>query len=80
MTQKTVSFTGETKITAMRLVGIALLWMALSALAYVPASSDTLKATIVAVLGFAAFATGLSLFADALKRGIIAKVGQENRG
>lgn len=80
MTRNTDGFPGEARTIAMRLAGIALLWVALSALAYVPGSSDAAKATIVAVLGFVSFAAGLSLFADALKREIIAKIGQGQQG
>jgi hypothetical protein len=80
VTQDTAGFPGEAKTIAMRLTGIALLWVALSTLAYIPGSSDAAKATIVAVLGFASFAAGLSLFADALKRDIIAKIVQGQRG
>lgn len=79
MTPKTVSFP-EVKTVAMRLTGIALLWVALSALAYVPGSSDAAKTTIVAILGFASFAAGLSLFADALKRDIVARIEHGQRG
>jgi len=80
MTQKTVAFTDESKAQVMRLTGIALLWVALSALAYVPSSTDIVKTTVVAVLGFVSFAAGLSLFADSLKRDILAKVAQGQRG
>jgi hypothetical protein len=79
MTQNPFGFPGEAKTVVMRLTGIALLWVAFSALAYVPGSGDAAKATIVAVLGFVSFAAGLSLFADALKRDIVAKIGQERR-
>ena len=76
MTENTAASSDEAKVVAMRLTGIALLWVAFSALAFVPTATDMAKATIVAVLGFMAFATGLSLFADSLKRDIIAKVRQ----
>ncbi len=80
MTQDTAGFPAETRTVAMRLTGIALLWVALSALVYVPGSNDVAKATIVAIAGFASFAVGLSLFADALKRDIIAKLGRKQPG
>ena len=80
MTQNTAGPLVEAKAVAMRLTGIALLWVALSALAFVPTADDVAKATIVAVLGFVSFVTGLSLFADAVKRDIIAKVREGQSG
>ena len=60
--------------TVMRMVGTALLWVALAALIYVPTSGDSVTGTIAAVTGFAAFALGLALFADGLKRDIVAEI------
>ena len=57
-----------------KLVGIGLLWPALAALLYLPHSSGPSQSTVVALLGFAAFAAGLSLFADGLKRSIVAEL------
>lgn len=80
MARNTAGFPADAKIVAMRLIGIALLWVALSALVYIPGSNDAAKATLAAILGFASFAAGLSLFADALKRDILAKIGAGQRG
>lgn len=54
-----------------KMVGIALLWVALASLVQV-SNLDRSMAPFVAILGFAAFAGGLSLFADGLKRSIVA--------
>ena len=54
-----------------KMVGIALLWFALTAVVYVPTSAVGTTGAIVACLGFAAFAFGLALFADGLKRDIV---------
>ena len=54
-----------------KMVGTALLWVALAALIYVPSSSGGLRDAIVACLGFFFFASGLALFADGLKRDIV---------
>ena len=56
------------------MVGTALLWVALSALVYVPLSDGGARGMIVASLGFFSFASGLALFADGLKRDIVAKL------
>ena len=64
----------QMKATWRKMVGTALLWMAFSALVYVPSSGGGAKAAIVACLGFISFATGLALFADGLKRDIVAQL------
>ena len=51
-----------------KMVGTALLWVALAALVYVPSSSGGERAVIVAVLGFFSFCAGLALFTDGVKR------------
>jgi len=51
--------------------GIALLWVGLAALVYVPTSGGGTKGAIVAIVGFVAFAAGASLIADALKQQIV---------
>jgi hypothetical protein len=56
-----------------RLVGIALLWVALASLVCVPSAGGGAGAALAA-LGFLAFAAGLSLFADALKREVVASL------
>jgi 1,4-dihydroxy-2-naphthoate octaprenyltransferase len=53
-----------------QMVGIALLWVAISAAVYVPQA--TANQWWVAVVGFIAFAAGLSLFAEGSKRDILA--------
>ena len=61
----------QMKSTWRKMVGTALLWVALAALIYVPTSSGGARGAIVACLGFFSFASGLALFADGLKRDII---------
>ena len=67
----------QMKATWRKMVGTALLWAALAALVYVPSCGDGGKGTIVAVLGFVSFASGLALFADGLKRDIVAQLRRE---
>jgi hypothetical protein len=57
-----------------KMVGIALLWFALATLVYVPPSAGSSSTPLIALLGFASFAGGLSLFADGLKRSIVAEL------
>ena len=56
------------------MVGTALLWVAFAALVYVPSSGGGARGTIVACIGFLSFASGLALFADGLKRDIVAQL------
>ena len=65
------AMTPQMKATWRKMVGTALLWVALAALIYVPTSGGGARSVIVACLGFICFATGLALFADGLKRGIV---------
>ena len=65
------AFTGEMKATVMRMCGIALLWVGLAALVYVPTSGGGATGAIVSVVGFVTFAAGASLIADALKQQIV---------
>jgi hypothetical protein len=67
---------GQPRSSARRLVGIALLWVALASLVCVPSAGGGAGAALAA-LGFLAFAAGLSLFADALKREIVASLRAE---
>ena len=60
-----------------KMVGTALLWVALAALVYIPSSSGGERAVVVAVLGFFSFCAGLALFADGVKRDIIRQLRQE---
>ena len=53
------------------MVGTAFLWLALGALVYLPSSGGGAKCAIIALLGFACFASGLALFADGMKRDIV---------
>ena len=56
-----------------KLFGIALLWVALAALVCVPSAGGGAGAALAGV-GFLAFAAGLSLFADAFKRELVASL------
>ncbi len=70
----------QMKATWRKMVGTALLWAALAALVYVPsAGGGAQETTIVAGLGFVSFAAGLALFADGLKRDIVAQLRRERR-
>ncbi len=64
----------QMKVTWRKMVGTALLWVAFAALIYVPSSGGGATSTIVAVLGFVSFASGLAMFADGLKRDIVAEL------
>jgi hypothetical protein len=55
-----------------QMVGIALLWFALAALLHVAQADRSMQTALVAVSGFLAFAAGLTLFATALRRAIVA--------
>jgi hypothetical protein len=59
------------------MVGTALLWVALAALIYIPSSGSGARSVIVSCLGFVSFAAGLALFADGLKRDIVAQLRRE---
>jgi hypothetical protein len=60
-----------------KMVGIALLWAALAALAYIPSAGGSTKGTILACLGFLVFASGLALFADGVKRDIVEQLRKD---
>ncbi len=60
-----------------KMVGMALLWVALAALVYVPSHGGGAKGAIVACLGFITFASGLALFADGLKRDIVEQLSRK---
>ncbi len=59
------------KSTIMKFTGVALLWAGLAALVYVPTSGGGPIGTLVAGLGFGAFAVGVMLFAGSLKDEIV---------
>lgn len=59
------------KTTGRKLAGSALLWLALGALVYSPSAGGGVKCAIIAVFSFVTLASGLALFADALKRDIV---------
>ncbi|MCS1409167.1 MAG: hypothetical protein M2R45_02346 [Verrucomicrobia subdivision 3 bacterium] len=61
-----------------KLVGTALLSVALAALIYVPTSGKGANASILASIGFIAFAAGLGLSAKGLKREI-ARTNRSNK-
>ena len=64
----------DMKDTSRKMVGTALLWIALAALVYVPSSGGGARGVMVACLGFISFAAGLALFADGLKRDIVEQI------
>ena len=64
----------DMKSTWRKLVGIALLWAGLAALVSIPTSGGGIRGTVLAVAGFVAFASGLALFAEGLKRDIVARL------
>ena len=66
---------GGMQSTVMKLIGIALLWVGLAALAYIPSAAPGTWTTFVAIGGFLSFAIGLHLFADGLKRDVIREIG-----
>jgi hypothetical protein len=51
--------------------------MAFAALIHVPSSGGGAKGVMVAGLGFPCFASGLALFADGLKRNIVAQLQRD---
>jgi hypothetical protein len=65
---------GGMQSTVMKLIGIALLWVGLAALAYIPSAAPGTWTTFVAIGGFLSFAIGLHLFADGLKRDVIREI------
>jgi hypothetical protein len=67
----------QMKATWRKMVGTALLWVALTTLIYVPSSSGGSRGAIIAGLGFVAFASGLALFTDGLKRDIVNELRRE---
>jgi hypothetical protein len=67
----------QMKASWRKMVGTALLWVALAALIYVPSSGGGARSVIVACLGFVCFASGLALFADGLKRDIVAQLRRD---
>ena len=67
----------QMKATWRKMVGTALLWVALAALIYVPSSGGGARSAIVACLGFFSFASGLALFADGLKRDIVEQLRRD---
>ena len=71
--QPTGSAARETGTSVRKLLGIALLWVALAALVWVPSAGGGAGAALAGV-GFLAFAAGLSLFADALRRELVASL------
>ncbi len=59
------------------MVGIALLWVALASLTHNQSLGDHATVVAVACVGFFSFAAGLALFADGLKRDIVAQLRRE---
>lgn len=58
--------------TVMKLIGVALLWVGLSALVYLATAESGLRATAVAGGGFFSFASGVMILAEGLKRDVVA--------
>jgi hypothetical protein len=73
------AMSSEMTATWRKMAGTGLLWAALAALVCVPSIGDG-KGAIVAILGFVAFAVGLALFADGLKRDIVGQLRREPSG
>lgn len=67
----------EMNATWRKMVGTALLWVAFSALVYVPSSVGDNRTVAIAVMGFLAFCSGLALFANGLKRDIVHALRRE---
>jgi len=67
----------QMKATWRKMVGTALLWVAFAALIYSPSSGGGARGVIVASLGFFSFASGFALFADGLKRDILAQLRRD---
>lgn len=65
--------------TTKKYVGIALLWVALSALVYVPTSDGGSLSMIIAGLGFLSFAAGLLLIGNGLRQSGTIGYGTPNR-
>ena len=77
ITPWSTAMTPKMKATWRMMVGTALLWVALAGLTRAPANSGDATSLIVAVMGFFAFATGIALFADGLKRDIVQQLRRE---
>lgn len=60
-----------------QMVGVALVWVGLSALAYVSGATPSTPALWVSLLGFGTFAGGAFLFAEGTKLGIVAQLKRE---
>jgi hypothetical protein len=67
----------QMQATWRKMVGTALLWVALAALMYVSSSGNGMRGAMIAVGGFLAFASGLALFAGGLKRDIVEQLRRE---
>ena len=67
----------QMKATWRKMVGTALLWVAIAALIYIPSSGGGSRSVMVACLGFFSFASGLALFADGLKRDIVEQLRRD---
>jgi hypothetical protein len=60
-----------------KLGGTALLWVGLAAVSYVPTSDGGLAGAAVSLLGFLAFAAGIMLFGDGLKRQVVEELRRD---
>lgn len=61
----------KTQLEFMKLSGVAFLWAGLAALVYIPTSTDSTTVTIVAILGFLSFSTGVIMLFNSMKGEII---------
>ncbi|MBL8516760.1 MAG: hypothetical protein JNM76_07295 [Betaproteobacteria bacterium] len=59
------------------MVSVALLWAVFATLSHVRSSAGGAKVAPVSMRGFARFATGLWLFADGVKRDVVAELSRE---
>jgi len=62
------------KSTGRKLAASALLWLALGALIYSPSAGGGAKCAVIAVFSFVTLASGLAVFAGALKCDIVEKI------
>ena len=74
------AMTSQMRATWRKMVGTALLWVALAALISAPSAGGGGKGAIVAGLGFMAFALGFALFADGLKHEVVEQLRRESTG
>jgi hypothetical protein len=62
------------KATWRKMVGTAMMWVALASIAYVATLTDGELIASTACFGFFTFAIGLAVFADGVERQILARI------